>query len=328
MRQDPIPAAVADRLSVAARHLRAARRTALDRVAVEDTEWEYAGRTWSWPAGEARTYFHELAPDEREVLDDLIADLDALGGADGADGTGERGGAGEGAGSGEPGALRSASGAEVVGIGTGRVAVEMPGWIGRGTRTTDVGPETDGGGPETDGGGSDVTDADSATVAGDALVAKLARYGPSAEMGDGRLQNRRERQIWSLVESHPFLPVLDGDDDGDWIVMPRAGVPPDEAVREEALERMRAALAPHRDRFHFDELKPENVGTYRGRFWVVDYGRPWGEPLFVEPPGEPDAPGPTASGDGSTDADPQRPESAESAGANAGDDRQDRSGES
>jgi|GEM_PF-1215525 hypothetical protein len=277
MRQDPIPAAVADRLSVAARRLQAARRTALDRVAVEDTEWEYAGRTWSWPAGEARTYFHELAPGERDVLEDLIAELDDLSGAN------------------EPDAPRpeSAPGAEIVGFGTGRVAVGIPGPIrwevgtaGTRAESTPRGPDATGNGSDVTGNGSDVTDAGSATVAGDPVVAKLARYGPSAEMGDGRLQNRRERRIWSAVGSHPFLPVLGGNDDGDWVVMPRADVPPGEAVREEALERVRAALAPYRDRFHFDELKPENVGAYRDRFWVVDYGRPWGEPLFVEPPGE------------------------------------------
>jgi hypothetical protein len=257
MRQDPIPAAVADRLSAAAGRLRAARERALDRVAVEETEWEYAGRTWSWPAGEARTYFHELAPGEREVLEDLIAELDGL--VEGSDGDGE------------------SEAAEVVGVGTGRVAVAIPGPAAAGPRT--VAGESG----ATDEGADAAADGADAAADGP-LVAKLARYGPTAEMGDGRPQNRRERRVWSAVGSHPFLPVLGGDDDGDWIVMPRADVPPDEAVREDALERVRAALAPHRDRFHFDELKPENVGAYRGRFWVVDYGRPSGEPLFVEPP--------------------------------------------
>ena len=273
MRQDPIPAALADRLSVAARRLRAARRSALDRVAVEETEWEYAGRTWSWPAGEARTYFRELAPGEREVLDELTATL------------GERRSS-DGAGSG------AESGAEVVGVGTGRVAVAIPGAVGEGPGATD------GGRPDATG--------------GDPLVAKLARYGPSAEMGDGRPQNRRERRIWSAVGSHPFLPVLDGDADGDWIAMPRVDVPPDEAVREGALDGVRTALTPHRDRFHFDELKPENVGAYRDRYWIVDYGRPVGEPLFAEPP--------DASAADTVDT-------ADTQGGGAGKDRQDRSGE-
>jgi hypothetical protein len=265
MRQ--IPTAVTDRLSTAARRLRAARRSALDRVAVEETEWEYAGRTWSWPAGEARTYFHELAPGEREVLDDLTADLADLAGTD------ERVETGTDAG----------PTAAVVGIGTGRVAVAVPGAVG---------------------GGSAVT------ADGDPLVAKLARYGPSAEMGDGRPQNRRERRVWSAVESHPFLPVLDADGDGDWIVMPRAQVPPDEDVRGAALDGVRTALGPHRDRFHFDELKPANVGAYRGRYWVVDYGRPAGEPLFVYPPTGSER---GASGTG------------EPSDADAGENRQDRS---
>jgi hypothetical protein len=263
MCQDPIPTPVADRLSTAARRLRAARRTALDRVAVEETEWEYAGRTWSWPAGEARTYFHELAPGERTVLEDVVAALEALDETSEAD------------------ASRAESGVEVVGVGTGRVAVGIPG-----------------------------------SVAGDPLVAKLARYGPSAEMGDGRPQNRRERRIWSAVGLHPFLPVLGGDDDGDWIVMPRADVPPDESIREAAMEGVRAALSPHRDRFHFDELKPENVGAYRDRFWIVDYGRPSGEPLFVEPPD---------AGESNESADAGR--SAGTGGSDAGENPQDRSHE-
>ncbi len=272
MRQDPIPPAVADRLSAAARRLRDARRTALDRAAVEETEWEYAGRTWSWPAGEAMTYFRELAPGEREVLDGLVGELDDLDETGSADGS------------------RADSGAEIVGIGTGRVAVAIPGAAREGeSESADRGIEPAGGGIEPDD--------------GDPLVAKLARYGPSAEMGDGRPQNRRERRIWSAVESHPFLPVLDDGPGGDWIAMPRADVPPDESVREAALERVRTALAPHRDRFHFDELKPENVGAYRGRYWIVDYGRPTGDPLFVDPPGESASSGTGPDASGQTDPD-------------------------
>jgi hypothetical protein len=337
MRQDPIPAAVADRLSTAARRLRAARRTALDRVAVDDREWEYAGRLWSWPAGEARTYFHELAPGEREVLEELTADLDDLCEAGGPDSQG------------------SESRARVVGFGTGRVAVEIPGSIrgaagtngeraeptpggsdvsgngsdvtGNGSDVTGNGSDVTGNGSDVTGNGSDVADPEPETTAGGRLVAKLARYGPSAEMGDGRPQNRRERQIWSTVESYPFLPVLGGDADGDWVVMPRADVPPDESVREEALERVRAALAPHRDRFHFDELKPENVGSYRGRYWIVDYGRPAGEPLFVEPPSE-SAPAESGASDGKpTDTSGNVPEKAESVDTNPAENRQGRSSE-
>jgi len=212
-------------LSRVARDLRAARREALDAIDVAETEWEYAGRTWSWPAGEARTYFHELAPGEEAVLADAAA----------------------------------AHGVEVLGVGTGRVAVEIP-------------AEFDSDDEHRDG-------ADRPSI-----VAKLARYGPSAEMGDGRPQNRREKRVWETVSAHPFLPVLSAGDEGAWLTMPRATVPPPAAERETALSRVRDALAAHDDRFHFDELKAENVGAHDGRYWIVDYGRPPGDPLFVDPP--------------------------------------------
>lgn len=144
----------------------------------------------------------------------------------------------------------------VAGVGTGRVVVRLP------------------------------TDATSGV---EPLVAKLARYGPSAEMGAGRPQNRRERRVWRTVGGYPFLPVRGADADGDWLVMPAAEVPTTrdadgEPGSDPALDRVREALAPYRHRFHFDELKPENVGRYDGRYWVLDYGRPTGEPLFVDPP--------------------------------------------
>jgi len=217
MGSKPLTASLRERLSGVASQLQAARRDALAAIDAETTTWEYAGRTWSWPAGEARTYFHDLAPGERAVLADA----------------------------------REAIGIEPIGTGTGRVAVILPADL----------------------------------VAVDApLVVKLARYGPSAEMGAGRPQNRREHRLWTRVESHPFLPVLAADADGDWLAMPRATVPPPAAERDAAMRRVRRALSAHADAFHFDELKVENVGTHRGRYWVVDYGRPPGEPRFVDPP--------------------------------------------
>ncbi|MES3160501.1 MAG: hypothetical protein PPP55_02905 [Halorubrum sp.] len=229
MKNARVSESLAAALSRTARSLQTARREALEAVAVTETEWEYAGRTWSWPAGEERTYFHELAPREAAVLE---------------------------------GATR-AHGLDVLAVGTGRVAVGVP--------TEAV---------------TNRSEAESTRNHSPHLVAKLARYGPSAEMGDGRSQNRRERQVSKRVDGHPFLPVLDADEEGrgDWVAMPNATVPPPEHDRAEALSAVREALAAYGDVFHFDELKPENVGKYDGRYWIVDYGRPPGEPLFVDPP--------------------------------------------
>lgn len=230
MTDAPVSPPLATVLTELATRLRSARREALAEAAVPDDDrtWEYAGRTWSWPTGESMRYFRELAPGERRVLDRAERE----------------------------------HGVDVVGVGTGRVAVALPEAVGE----KPLGDEP--------------------------LVAKLARYGPSAEMGAGRPQNRRERRIWEAVEGHPFLPVRADDDAGDWVVMPEASmIDGDDSDDTRAggveivLDRLREALAPHRERFHFDELKPENVGAYDGRYWIVDYGRPAGEPLFVEPPG-------------------------------------------
>lgn len=123
-------------------------------------------------------------------------------------------------------------------------------------------------------------------------VIKLARYGPDAEMGDGRAQNRRERELSAAVDGHPFLPVRDGDPDGDWVAMPRAdplgeGTPGSDGVgdyggeTQAVLSRVERALDDHAGAVHPDELKPENVGQYDGRYWLLDYGRPPGQAVHA-----------------------------------------------
>ncbi|WP_280535402.1 hypothetical protein [Halopenitus sp. POP-27] len=159
-------------------------------------------------------------------------------------------------------ALEARFGLTRVGVGTGRVALAVP----VGNESIDA-AATSGSITTPDGGESTPAEAD--------RVIKLARYGPSAEMGDGRRQNRREQALWETIAAHPFLPVIDADPDGDWILMPRVRVrTADDPETEPALRAVREALNPYADRVHFDELKPENVGRWRGRDWLVDYGRP------------------------------------------------------
>lgn len=127
-----------------------------------------------------------------------------------------------------------------VGVGTGRVALRLPDAVGE-----------------------------------QPLVVKLARSGPSAEMGDGRAQNLRERSLSRRFGGHPFLDVREAHPDGDWVVMPRAGIlDPDDPGTGAAIDAVRDALTPYRGAVHVDELKPENVGAFDGRYWLVDYGRP------------------------------------------------------
>lgn len=217
MTDNRISASTVRSLSCASQRLQTARKRSLSALDVTDTEWEYAGRSWSWPGGEELTYFQELAPGEQTVVDELV----------------------------------SQDGFDLLGVGTGRVTVSLP-----------------------------------EAVAGVPAVAKLARYGPSAEMGAGRPQNRREAEIWGRVGEHPFLPVFDANPDNNWVVMPEADVLSEGALEADtAIGAVRTALKPYQSVFHFDELKAENVGDYDDAYWIVDYGRPPGEELFVTTPG-------------------------------------------
>lgn len=210
--------------------LQAARRESLEEVAVspEEQTWEYAGREWSWPAGEELTYFRELSPEERSVLRRSTENY----------------------------------GFEHTGTGTGRVVVTLPEPMGE-----------------------------------QPLVAKLARHGVSVEMGEGRPQNQREVSVWQSVGEHPFLPILDAEEQGNWLIMPQVDVVGERdptlesataADREQdpetaaALAEVRETIRPYSDYIHPDEIKPENVGRLDDRHWLLDYGRPPGEALFVD----------------------------------------------
>ncbi|WP_096390442.1 hypothetical protein [Halopenitus persicus] len=236
---EPLPDTLREAIAATVRKLRTARREALAAYPTESRRWEYDGRTWDWPGGEELPYFFELCEGEEAALS----------------------------------ALEERFGLSRLGVGTGRVVL---------TGAFMDGPADDGGaegGTIADGGAEGGTIADGGTedaaVRDGGRAIKLARYGPSAEMGDGRRQNRLERELSAAIGDHPFLPVLRGDPDGDWVVMPRARVlDADDPETERALESVRTALAPYADRVHFDELKPENVGHWNGREWLLDYGRP------------------------------------------------------
>ncbi len=212
MNSEVVSPLICQYLSEASRRLQAERKTALSKLSVRKTEWEYAGRLWSWPGGEELKYFFDLAPGEANVINDLI----------------------------------SQKGFDLIGVGTGRVAVSLPDSVGNVS-----------------------------------TVAKLARYGISSEMGDGRQQNRYETKIFNQIDDHPFLPILDACQNYHWVVMPEASILSEKHPEADtALKTVRDKLIPHQSIFHFDELKIENIGAYDSDYWILDYGRPSGEPLF------------------------------------------------
>jgi|AntRauTorcE11898_2_1112593.scaffolds.fasta_scaffold00833_4 hypothetical protein len=196
-----------------AHRLQVARHEDLREISVseDNQQWNYEGRSWSWPAGEELTYFWDLSPGEAEILDTVGRDF----------------------------------GIDIIGIGTGRIVISLP-----------------------------------STNREEALVSKIARYGISGEMGAGKTQNLREQQIWRNVGQYPFLPIYNSDSEGDWIIMPKVDVV--EKLNstnphtnfKEIVEKVQAALADYSDKVHPDELKPENIGFYKSKYWIIDYGRP------------------------------------------------------
>ncbi|QHS16712.1 hypothetical protein GWK26_05860 [haloarchaeon 3A1-DGR] len=240
---EALPSALREAVAATVSRMRTARREALAASAAENRRWEYGGRTWYWPGGEELPYFFELCEGEDAALS----------------------------------ALEERFGLSRLGVGTGRVV--LTGAIvadAVGDREDDVVGDREDDAVD-DRGGDDDRIVDAAAGDGSRAI-KLARYGPSAEMGDGRRQNRRERELSAAIDGHPFLPVLNWDPDDDWVVMPRARVPDaDGPDTERVLESVRSALEPYADRVHFDEVKPENVGRWNGRVWLLDYGRPPGD---------------------------------------------------
>lgn len=227
---DSLSPSLGETLTEVATRLQAARHESLLEVTVPQANqtWEYAGREWSWPAGEELTYFRELSPKEKSILS----------------------------------CASENHGLEQIGTGTGRVVVTLPEQVGD-----------------------------------EPLVAKLARYGVSVEMGSGLPQNLREVSVWKNIGEHPFLPILFAEEEGNWLIMPQADVigtrDPDlesataanrkqDPQTSEALASIRETMAPYAEHIHPDEIKPENVGEFDNQYWLLDYGRPPGEALFVD----------------------------------------------
>lgn len=104
-------------------------------------------------------------------------------------------------------------------------------------------------------------------------VLKVARYGETP-VSDGRLQNRTEYRIWRAVEEERLLPVREAHADYFWTLVPRA-VPvrshpslTGTEIRNGVRELERELPTPLRNA----DITPENVGIYRGRFRLLDYG--------------------------------------------------------
>lgn len=155
------------------------------------------------------------------------------------------------------------------GVGTSRVVLRIPG----SNRSADR------------------SDSDSSRT--DAVVVKLPRYGISTDLpegvyapgfdgGEGRDQNRVEAALWRRTTADFLLPVRRVHEEFLWLTMPAAApladldVPAADAV----LDDFRTRVATLDGALHLDEVTAENVGRWRGDWYLFDYGRPPLETTF------------------------------------------------
>ena len=122
------------------------------------------------------------------------------------------------------------------------------------------------------------------------VVVKLPRYGVSTDLpdgvyapgfdgGEGRDQNRVEAALWRRTTADFLLPVRSVHEEFLWLTMPAATSLADtdgaaDAATDAVLDDFRDRVATLDGRLHLDEVTPENVGRWRGDWYLLDYGRP------------------------------------------------------
>lgn len=129
----------------------------------------------------------------------------------------------------------------------------------------------------------------------DSDVVKLPRYGVSTDLpegvyapgfdgGEGRDQNRVEAALWRRTNADFLLPTRGVDEKFLWLTMPAATplADIDDAATDAVLDDFRTHAATFDGRIHLDEVTPENVGRWRGDWYLFDYGRPPLETTLAE----------------------------------------------
>lgn len=136
---------------------------------------------------------------------------------------------------------------------------------------------------------SDSVDSDSDRT--DAVVVKLSRHGVSTDLpegvyapgfdgGEGRDQNRVEVDLWRSTTADFLLPVRGVHEAFLWLTMPAATPLADiddattDVTTDAVLDDIRGRVETLDEELHLDEVTPENVGRWRGDWYLLDYGRP------------------------------------------------------
>lgn len=116
---------------------------------------------------------------------------------------------------------------------------------------------------------------------GKEIVFKVARYGMSGRLGNGRECNKLEIERWEIVGQHPLTEVLSYADDFSWLCMPRA------ETLDEYIEK--ANVRPEYKTYVCSQIKSQikyldciptvdvrdvNVGLIEGNWKLIDYGKP------------------------------------------------------
>lgn len=111
------------------------------------------------------------------------------------------------------------------------------------------------------------------------IVVKVARYGVSARLGDGRRQNKIEFDRWKKVCSKPLLPIYEIGTDYSWVTCPLAK--PLDMFDESELEKHKETICneikeelTQYDSLFLLDIGSDNVGLVDGDWCWLDYGQP------------------------------------------------------
>lgn len=106
---------------------------------------------------------------------------------------------------------------------------------------------------------------------------KLARYGMTARLGDGKDSNQIEIQRWKSINDHPLAPIYVWDKHYHWLIQPKAKLLETQprTKQKKIIQQIQTELQPYTDQIsNSSDILKENIGKINNQWKLLDYGKP------------------------------------------------------